>query len=741
MEVKSLLSEIGFTYCCHELIGQGGQFSTYLINVIEDTSSCDRKLVLKTVQSGKNHAALFGYDSNVALLIEAKYTEILGKAGFGPCLLYSDERYVIRDYAFGKTLRDALLESSDLVTFALIKAALAYLEEILQLAEAENLVGYLDFHCENILVDKENCFSLIDHEWGILPYKKHQHLCIATIYKFVRELAELTPLSIDEILNLIRLSGYLSEFLPRVVVLLAGAFYENRSASLQEKLLSSHELLNVLHSRKNYSDPIALIKQLCSVLGDNAVRYCFARKYEEVFDGEYKEKDIDLFVHPDDFISMAFLIQEMGGVFFGETKALYYCGGSEQVVFLDINLTGRELKHQAFQVRDIVARRIKVGRQYFISDEDMFVQVIANALDRKKALSKAYRSFISRSVAEDGLDLTYIEAAFVEAFGGVIGKRALNYACAGEWANLEGLGVKHKKAKATPLSFFVSSKNKLQELMERGPRLVALLGVDGAGKSTTARSVQVALEKARFSSINHYLGCYYPPSGRGQSFVLPTDRIFSFAYKLLLRARRLRLAPRKITSEVRSPQKYGAKEFVFDASIDDKPWIVPMEPGGECFSIVFRLYAFLLVLDCILMAIKLRFSYGTLYVFTDRYFYDLITFLGRDHYLSRFIARNFAPDVAIFLYASPEVQVKREPRHPLSEIRANQSLYRSVPIHNPSANWFEVSTELPREVVAQRVLYLCVTTRRQRSLIKLANNLYRSFSIRCGRVRRALFRK
>src|SRR5690606_12343841 len=101
----------------------------------------------------------------------------------------------------------------------------------------------------------------------------------------------------------------------------------------------------------------------------------------------------------------------------------------------------------------------------------------------------------------------------------------------------------------------------------------------------------------------------------------------------------------------------------------------------------------------------------------------LATFTGRTGAMSRRIARLFPPNRALFLYASQEVQAMREGRHSVSEIRINQEIYRSIPKWNPRIDWHEIWTDLPAPVVAQRALFLCMTTPGQRSVTRALLNL------------------
>jgi len=720
------LFDLGLKYKAHKLVGKGGQLATYLVDVFDDLSGNETQLIVKHLRADRNLAATYGYEPISMLEKEVLYTELMNAHGMGPALLSFQNNVIIREYLEAKPFSNIVRECSQESLINYFEKSLLFLEQTLKISEENNLQGYIDFNCSNILVDDQENFLLVDHEWAILQYKNHEDLCVNTIYKYFRSFVKHQNINFDILLEIAHTNKYLSVHIPRVKAQIVAGYFNVNDTSYQKALTSFKELPEQLTQYVN-SSPKQALEKLLTKLDLHSIRYCFARRYDFLFDGQpYKEKDVDLYVHPDDFHSFILIAQEVGFTLYNLTKFLCYCNDTASVVFLDVVLGENFGEHSAFDVCQIIERSERKSDVYIISEIDLFVHVITNAILQNKNIKDKYQDFLFNFLQGSRGDVDWIDGAFGAVFGAEQSKRILKYVKVKDWQNINST----LNPKAT---IDRDLTDRFKDYSVTGPRLIGLLGVDGAGKSTTAKSVKNALMQAGLNSKDYYLGCYYPPSGRGQSFVLPTDWLMVMAYKILQFAKKLKIAPKKIISSKPSVQKYRAEKFEYDESIDSQEWKVPLEPGGECDSIIFRIYAWILVLDCVLMGARLRLVQGYNFVFTDRYFYDLLTFLGKDHILSRFLARNFKPDAALFLYASAQVQAQREPRHPLSEIRTNQEIYRFVPKLNPDINWHEISTELPPSVVAQRVLFCCMTAERQRSGLKFISNfllaLYRKLRL------------
>ncbi|WP_299378844.1 hypothetical protein [uncultured Kiloniella sp.] len=714
---NDLLLRSGLEPQAKQLIGQGGQLATYLVDVRKQKANGQTKVVIKETLADRDLASIYGYSVEAMLEGEALYTKVLGAVGLGPSIISNTDGVVIREYSQGSTLSELFLEADNLQAKIYLEESFLFLERVLSVVQKEDLLGYLDFNCNNILRDEFGKFSLIDHEWSILQYKTHEDLSVNTIYKYIRSIIRYAKITFDEIFECLGKQTVLSQYFTRVQVQLATGYFNVNDIPFQQSLRSCDELVKLLQSRQT-STPLEILDKLCVKMSAQSIRYCFGRRYDALFEEQvYKEKDIDLFVHPDDYGSFILLAQEIGFTLYNLTKFLYFSEATGQVVFLDLCL--RTVK-DAPDVQQIVENSVVRCERYIISDADLFILLIINSVSQRKSISSKYYDFLQGFLIRNSNGEPYVEEALGKAFGVDKITEILNGVSSGQWSDLAKLTLNSAERKVAECGL----RNWLVLQMTSGPRLIAMLGVDGAGKSTTISTVETALKDATFRSEGYYLGCYYPPSGRGQSFILPTDWLMVTAYNLLLWARKFQLAPKKLISTKGSPQKRDAKEFSYEKDIDEEEWIPPLEKGGECDSFVFRLFAWLLVLDSMLMGVKLRLSQGYSFIFTDRYFYDLVTFLGERHFLSGVIARYFMPDTALFMCASPQVQATREPRHPLSEIKKNQALYRSIPEMNPDINWHEVSTEMPRGIVAQRVLFLCMSARRKRVFLKLVGSIF-----------------
>ncbi len=723
---------LNFTYQNHTEVSKGGQLSTFIVIGQNDKTAEVQTIVYKEINKKNNHSSKYGKTSLDLLRAEAKITSNLASGGFGPDLIRSTDDYVIRHFAHGETMYSRLLTSDHCQSTLLFSKTLTMIRNLLSFLEKKSTFHYLDANCKNLIINEKDKIILIDHEWGVNTYKTHEDQCIQVL--FVCGLSFLTHsyLSFDEIVREIKDNEYFKKYAEHVISALAKNYFVLKDISIQQKMESSSIFIENINQSICRTSPIDSINALCAELKDKKIRYCFARHYNDLWiSGIYKEKDIDLYIHPDDIPSCGIIMSRQGFVQTGPLGYLQYYGETEQVAFLDFDPVGYSNYHPCFNASSIVENAQERDGKLFLSDNDFFGQIIINSFRQKRDIKKSYKDFLIRHISSPAFDEAYIVEALCVFMNLKNAEVIIDNVKKEKWSAINPGVFKHTNSqKLAPINY----KERIYNRLVKGPKLIAMLGVDGAGKSSTLKSAMAALEKAKLSTETHYLGCYYPPSGRGQSFVLPTDSVIMLASKMLVFIRQFKFGGKIYKSGKPFEQKANDKPFSYSKEIDDKEWIAPLATGGKHANLIFRTYAWLLYLDCFLMGIRLRSRWYSNIIFTDRYFYDLVTYIGRKSIISKLIARSAMPDAAIFLHAKPKTQAHREPRHPVSEIRANQHLYRMVPIWNPKVQWYEVSTELPPEVVVQKVLYIIMTTSRVPSITKPVGQLVCRATNLIGRV-------
>lgn len=224
--------------------------------------------------------------------------------------------------------------------------------------------------------------------------------------------------------------------------------------------------------------------------------------------------------------------------------------------------------------------------------------------------------------------------------------------------------------KNSPLAFLrkrvLIEWGKLRRFLRPSGVVIAMLGVDGVGKSTVIRAISPVLEMATHGafSVKHLRPGLLPPLAR------------------------LKGEQRKQIGPVLNPH---------DST-----------PSGIFGSIVRLLY---LALDYMLgywLLLRPRIAKSPAVLLFDRYFYDIM--LDPQRFRIRFAGRKLAwflrllpkPDILLCLHASPAVIAARKQELPLAEISRQVEALRELAHDEPSAIW--VSTEGEIEEVRDRIL-------------------------------------
>lgn len=428
----------------------------------------------------------------------------------------------------------------------------------------------------------------------------------------------------------------------------------------------SNNSISQLNSVKNAIEESMLkktmiIKDLLKKFDHGNIPYAIIRNYRFLVENsKCIHRDFDVLISTKDYARADKIAEDMG--FKNTSKNDYRKGAVWSRYMMDIPGQDRPLLIDLH--RDVVRefmipymgeasliRRVRRGDIVTFSDEDTFVNEVVHATITKGFIKKRYRDDMTRYIASPGFDRLYAENYLKDLFGKEDALRIMQYVSAAEFDKLLCMRKKlfnkfiMRDAKTFRIyaEFFV--KNTIREILAslikpKKAKVIALIGVDGSGKSTASEAIQNHFET--------YFGkkCEIVYMGRGRNRALPGARaaIGKLGVKLPV--------PDSIKYE--NPIK---KKILYMAR--DAAYIID----------AYARYFFFIYLR----------KRKKINVVTDRYAYDIM--LNEHTYgLTRRFIVNFypRPDMLLYLYNSPEKLFARKGQHGTKKLSADMRILESV---------------------------------------------------------------
>ena len=707
------LRRLGLPIARCERIRSGGSLKTYLAYTTSAGGAGSRCYVVKRAPLRSALARRLGTSPNLIIDAEWTMTAAFGEAGLGPPVVARDGDIIVREYWEGTSLSSLLQSADESDAEHYLADALSLLQRMLVTTRQRGLIGYVDAACRNFLRRPKGQFFVIDHEWFVLKYRTFEEMETTAIARLLGDFLAFGPRqwTVERLFQLVAQHGYSNWTSDAIRDRLAVSYYRTTDLRLLAKLHQSPDLMRRLAATAWEGSPNGMLQSLCERLNERGLRWCFRRSYRHLWaNDEYREKDIDLLLHPDDLMSFTDAARSLGFVSCRDKKFIRYCGLTAQCLVGSVDVCGIANAGD-MAIRALLDRRLSHGWRWQFNDVDQCAVNVVDAARVKGFLKASYADEIA-----DVLRQPLAQGRLYERLGSVwpeaTVRRVMDELRSGRWEAAVRVGKRAERRAQGRINSDLVVKVRAV-FRYSGLRTIAFLGVDGAGKTTSLKLAAKALTQLGYRADVRYLGAYYPPSGRGQSLVLPTDKV------------------RYLLWFLRSHDVYLNRQFNTPCAQTNRTWLAPAERGGPLRRFAFGTYGLLLLADCFLMGVLLRLKRGNGFLLADRYLYDLVTYFGARHPLSRAVARLYPPDRVIYFYADEKTHVAREPRHPLSEIRANQALYRLIPAWNSRIDWVEVCTDLPLAVTMQRVLYLCLSRQRHFSVLGLAGFALGALAQRC----------
>ena len=398
---------------------------------------------------------------------------------------------------------------------------------------------------------------------------------------------------------------------------------------------------------------IELLKSVFGVLEENNVNYCVLRNYDFLLEEREpikdSEKSIDLVVSKKDFSAFNQVMKQFGftkrDLSFSHTHHPYFKIKNLEKISFDVQVGGIHWNDMPYLGEEIFDNNVKKAFFYTLSDNDMFVMLLAHSILGKRRFKPEYQEILLNLK----VDRDYVVGKFTSIFNKEIALKMINLNFK------EILQMKYRLI----LSFiFKSSKNvstfiklffrwvKWKKSFTSYP-LISMIGPDGSGKTTMAKSLSSFLKQNNKKASLIY-------TGRGREQIIPFRKLF---------------------------KKYKSKERKKDRVSK------PKKSDLQFRKVLYTLAAPLFTLDLLLrylirMFPKRRKGY---IVITDRYCSDILLMEHVPLWLRKFFLSLFPkPTLTFYFHNDVEVLHRRRPEEPVDGLKRQLNIFEELrPILKP----------------------------------------------------------
>ncbi len=402
---------------------------------------------------------------------------------------------------------------------------------------------------------------------------------------------------------------------------------------------------------------IEFIKEIKKVLDNfekNNVRYVISRNYGFLLENKiYDGKDIDLCVERKDVAKIKKIFENFNfkripinpfsnhlgyhKFFVKEKKRLFFH------IHVD-GITGSNLRY--LDSKNILKHKRKIGFFYVSSFNDELLIILLHSILDKKRFRKDYIDDIER-LKKENINWDYIEKILNKKIGRKYSIFVINNIkkhryelIEKEARNIYNYFIKNYPFKLYWIFrlYFFGGLWKLNWFRKSKP-LIAFIGMDGSGKTTTSNNFIQVLKKNNFKVKRIY-------TGRGRNNILPIH-FFGKRYK-----------------------KIGGKTSL---GAEGK--------GRKKFSIIHTLaapvFAFDLLLRYFFKIFPARKTHD--FVITDRYTTDVLLTNKVPMFLKRFLFWFFPkPTITFYLYNDPQILFVRKKDHPIEDLYRQEKIFDKI---------------------------------------------------------------
>jgi thymidylate kinase len=402
-------------------------------------------------------------------------------------------------------------------------------------------------------------------------------------------------------------------------------------------------------SEVNKKDRIELLKKVLQKFNEENVEYAILRNYEFLLGEDYPIESLDTVITKEDMPKVDKILKEFSfnkriQQFSLAHKAYFKLMNLGKVSF-DIQVGGVHWNDMQYLGKPIFKKRKLNNYFYTLSDEDYFVMLLVHSILGKRYFKIKYQKILHNLCQKVNQQTVHKKLSNVFS-----AKKATNLIHSVNKNNF-------REIKTTPLIFYFFMKKpwrliKFVPLIKRWitqyknpfklAPLISVIGPDGAGKSTTVKSINnYLMSEGRKTRIVY--------TGRGKNNILPFFSTFGKKYK--------KFEKKKDRIQI----KYGKAS--------------PINYKKILYTLTAPIFTFDLYLRYLLKILPLRMNKTI--VITDRFCSDIILMKNVPYPFKKILSFVFPkPTINILLYQDPKILHKRRPEESIIELQRQMQIFK-----------------------------------------------------------------
>ena len=450
-----------------------------------------------------------------------------------------------------------------------------------------------------------------------------------------------------------------------------------------------------------------IILRVLEDFNKNNINYCILRNYEFLLNAsERQENDIDVLINGKDLKKISEILKKYGFLdgrkgcttnHIGYPKIIFKLDNIERRIGFDFHIDGLAYNGCYYlDGRDILFRKRKIyinEKTYFYvpSNEDYLLELLLHSILDKNYFKHKYKKIINNLLSTPKLDISYVENTLTKFFGKELSHKLTDLVLNRRYDDLLTLKWKlvfalcvNKPSNIIKLvwNLLRIRKINIENIIKKiyyfiNPSykapLIAIIGVDGSGKTTIANELCKVLKDIGFNARIFYLGLHKPTNPL---------RLIIYLYNILRKSKNDK--GKKTSNDVRYAFVTGISLF-------------------EMIRIFLRFFDLYIRYIRVLIARKM----GVIAI-TDRFFYDLA--VTTDKRIAKLLFKIFPkPNYVFYLYNNPKVIYKRgkdkltenEIRRQMEKIESFRDMIGYISIRSDDVR--KVIAEILRKVVTTHI--------------------------------------
>jgi len=396
------------------------------------------------------------------------------------------------------------------------------------------------------------------------------------------------------------------------------------------------------------------IKEICEILNENNISYLILRNYDFLIEERepegQSEQGLDMVVKNSDFKRFKRVLIEEGFIIskpsFSRKHVHFVAIKDLEIISFDVQVGGIHWNDICY-LKDSVIFSYCQKKSFFytLSDNDMYVMLIAHSILGKRRFKDGYQDIIS--CLNNIVDEKYVFLRLQEIFTNDQVKFILN-----EIKNLNFSKILKKKNSLIFYFIFKSIKNffiftllffrwlKWKKLFVAYP-LISVVGPDGSGKSSLTKNIISFLKKHGYSATLVY-------NGRGRDHILPMTKL-GFAYKI-------REKKKDFENKQKIKKKFNLKK-----------------------NLIYTMASPIFTIDLLLRYMVRIFPkrHKRKYVVTDRYCSDIMLMKHVPFWIKKLFLSLFPkPTISIYLYNDAKILHQRRPEESIEELERQMNIFK-----------------------------------------------------------------